>query len=127
MYSIFGLNDFINICLKETISIKDPQIENYKIKANRIYSSSRHSLKSLINMFDTGSRTLYDLKHIINPLVNPNVARWDYHSVHVSQLFYMVKIIDQQENVSEILLNAVAKRWLGYCRGLWNKNSQIQT
>jgi len=100
-------------------------VKSYSSKAHRIYVESMHSLNNLINLFDSGTRTFYDLKHLSNPLVNPNVARWDYHSVHVSQLFYLIKIIEQQKSVKLNKLNSIAKRWLGYNRGLWYKNSQI--
>jgi heparosan-N-sulfate-glucuronate 5-epimerase len=110
--------------LKET-KLNLSVIESFSRKAKRIYAESLHSLKSLINLFDSGTRTFYDLKHLSNPLVNPNVARWDYHSVHVSQLFYLIKISEQQNKTKFNGLNSIAKRWLGYCRGLWNKNSQI--
>ena len=105
--------------------MNDSRLDAYAKKAKRIYFESLVSLKALINLFDTGTRTFYDLKHLSNPLVNPNVARWDYHAVHVSQLYYLVKIVEQQENVVLEKLNNIAKRWLGYSRGIWNKNSQI--
>jgi heparosan-N-sulfate-glucuronate 5-epimerase len=73
IYSLIGLNDYVMAC----------QYENEKIR--QMFLNGVKSLIKLINLYDTGSRTLYDLRHFINPRVNPNVARWDYHALHVSQ------------------------------------------
>ena len=90
-----------------------------------------NSLKHMINLYDTGTRTFYDLRHLINPIVNPNVARWDYHALHVSQLNYLVDIIKnnyRQDGISHFAksFKDVADRWNEYMKGISNKNTQIK-
>ena len=120
-------------------SITDAYSDENREKATELYSSGLKSLIKNINLFDTGQRSLYDLRHLQGDLsVNPNVARWDYHSVHVSQLFYFVDMIRHSvTKIKSSLLNRnetelqakklldVANRWLNYTRGKWNGNSQI--
>jgi heparosan-N-sulfate-glucuronate 5-epimerase len=132
IYSIFGIKDFINSCLDEQIpTIKD--ISVYKDRANKLYSKSLKSLIALINMFDTGQRTLYDLRHLSNPKLNPNVARWDYHTLHVSQLFYLINIVEKEEksyqngSIHSSMLKIVAHRWKSYLDSVHFKNSQLKT
>jgi hypothetical protein len=129
IYSIFGLTDFVTNNLK---SASDHQ-------AKKLLFESLTSLKTLINSYDTGSRTLYDLRHVFNPLLNPNVARWDYHTLHVSQLFYLTQILEDYRLSSKLnekektdlaecitVFKVIAKRWLGYVEGIWQQNSQIK-
>jgi len=133
IYSLVGLYDFIyGGCSNMDASYK-------REKAIELYSSGLKSLIKNINLFDTGQRSLYDLRHLQGDLsVNPNVARWDYHSVHVSQLFYLIEMIKNSVNrIKSSLLNRneteiqakklleVANRWLNYTKGKWNENSQI--
>jgi len=132
IYSIFGINDFARYCLhKQLPTTKDTELN--RLKAKDLFSKSLKSLIALINMFDTGQRTLYDLRHLNNPKLNPNVARWDYHALHVSQLFYLVNIIEQEKKddqnlkIESSLLKIVAHRWKSYLNSIHFKNSQIKT
>ena len=52
--------------------------ESSKIKAKELFDSGFKSLKKLLPLFDTGSGTIYDLRHF-SLGVAPNIARWDYH------------------------------------------------
>lgn len=129
MYSLFGLNDFLNGCL---LFKHSPEEE---LKAKRLFLDSLKSLATLINLYDTGTRTFYDLRHLFDASIGPNVARWDYHTLHVSQLFHLANILDNLDPArfdSDLMLNyssvlkTVAKRWLGYKNGLWLQDSQIK-
>ena len=146
IYSLIGLYDFVfGGCSNSNSSLSSIiNHSNHKL-AYQLYSNGLRSLTRNINLFDTGIRSLYDLKHLQGDTnVNPNVARWDYHSVHVSQLFYLVEMIRKSINItstnpmlrdlldrSETELQAkmlfnVANRWLNYTKGTqWNQNSQI--
>lgn len=54
-------------------------------EASALFDQGMKSLKKLLPLFDMGSTTSYDLRHFtLN--VGPNIARWDYHATHVSQV-----------------------------------------
>jgi len=138
VYSLFGLQDFLNICALKAqhLATNETSLDNnsigfYKAKAEKAYINGLNSLMKMINLYDTGSRTFYDLRHLANPALSPNVARWDYHMLHISQLNYLVSILNKQfyrPFFTELLkkLNAVIKRWTNYSKGKWNQNSQIK-
>lgn len=80
--------------------------------ALRLYRDGLLSLKALLPLFDTGSGTSYDLRHVTLGLVAaPNLARWDYHATHVNQLLVLASIEDDPG------LLAVAQRWASYMQG----------
>lgn len=99
IYSLLGLYD-----LKEVASPED------RVTAEKLYFEGLKSLKAMLLMFDTGSGTFYDLRHITLG-ISPNRARWDYHTTHVNQLLTL-SIIDDDP----IFLNT-AKRWTDYMKG----------
>ena len=99
IYSLMGLYD-----LKETTTGKDQET------AERIYDSGMKSLKAMIGMYDTGVGTLYDLRHITTD-IEPNRARWDYHTTHINQLMQLMVIDDDP------IFKTTVKRWLGYLQG----------
>ena len=99
IYSLIGLYD-----LKTIASSKDG------LEASRLYSQGFESLKALLLLYDTGSGTIYDLRHFTLGLA-PNIARWDYHTTHINQLLLLATVED-----SELLQNT-AKRWIGYMKG----------
>lgn len=68
------------------------------------------SLKKMLLMFDTGSGTSYDLRHLTLGIA-PNLARWDYHVTHVNQLL-LLATIDKDP-----IFEQTAKRWQGYMVG----------
>ncbi|CAF0843279.1 unnamed protein product [Brachionus calyciflorus] len=127
IYSMLGLNDFLNGCY----NLKD--IETFS-KAKNLFINGLNSLVTLINLFDTGTRTFYDLGHLNDPEIYPNIARWDYHSLHVSQLKYLVNILKNlDDNFDRTLMNEyanklkiVADRWENYMNGVWFRNSQVK-
>jgi heparosan-N-sulfate-glucuronate 5-epimerase len=55
----------------------------------------------MLLMFDNGSGTFYDLRHLTLG-VAPNRARWDYHTVHINQL-NMLSLIDSDPAITVTL------------------------
>ena len=126
IYTIFGLADYVSLC-------------DDSATTRRILLDSLRSLTTYISHYDTGTRTLYDLRHLSDAELYPNVARWDYHTLHVSQLYYLVDFIkrnskhfilddsDEKEISNfQVVLRKVAVRWHNYVYGVWNKESQIK-
>nr|XP_022341393.1 D-glucuronyl C5-epimerase-like [Crassostrea virginica]XP_022341394.1 D-glucuronyl C5-epimerase-like [Crassostrea virginica]XP_022341395.1 D-glucuronyl C5-epimerase-like [Crassostrea virginica]XP_022341396.1 D-glucuronyl C5-epimerase-like [Crassostrea virginica]XP_022341397.1 D-glucuronyl C5-epimerase-like [Crassostrea virginica]XP_022341399.1 D-glucuronyl C5-epimerase-like [Crassostrea virginica]XP_022341400.1 D-glucuronyl C5-epimerase-like [Crassostrea virginica]XP_022341401.1 D-glucuron len=99
IYSLIGLYD-----LKEmaTGSVKD--------KATDLYDKGMRTLKAMLPMFDSGTGTFYDLRHITAGLA-PNRARWDYHKVHIKQLYLLIEID------GDPLFRDTLRRWKGYMKG----------
>ncbi|XP_041378437.1 D-glucuronyl C5-epimerase B-like [Gigantopelta aegis] len=99
IYSLLGLYD-----LKEVAS------GDAALMAERLYNVGLTSLKFMLLLFDTGSGTLYDLRHVALG-VEPNRARWDYHTTHINQLLQL-SVIDKDP-----LFKTTANRWMGYMKG----------
>ena len=104
---------------------------NNTMDGNTTASVDMKSLNTMLPMYDVASGSVYDLRHVTMPGVEPKVARWDYHSVHIN-LLYLLSTIDVQEVKSdsqhsvkknipdseeESVLANVAERWLGYMVG----------
>lgn len=68
------------------------------------------SLKNLLPLFDMGSRSAYDLRHVTLD-VAPNIARWDYHATHINQLLLLATL----DNAT--VIQTTAKRWISYMNG----------
>jgi hypothetical protein len=132
VYSIFGIGDYLVSCHNETDTNRSVSFQI----ARKLFTTSLKSLAKLISFYDTGSRTLYDLRHLSDPEIYPNIARWDYHTLHVSQLYYLVSFIQKLdrnlfENYEELLeysrvLKTIEFRWKNYLNGIWNQESQIK-
>ncbi|XP_022251694.1 D-glucuronyl C5-epimerase-like isoform X2 [Limulus polyphemus] len=99
IYSLMGLYD-----LKMTCTHKDCK------EVTKLYEDGMISLKKLLPLFDTGSGSLYDLRHY-SLGVAPNLARWDYHTTHINQLLLLSTF------ESDPILKSVADRWIGYMKG----------
>lgn len=132
MYSMFGIFDFISV-YRTSPEIKNNTIlQAYSDRAVLLYKNGLRSLQRMISSYDSGIRSFYDLRHLSNPKVNPNIARWDYHKLHVSQLNYLISIIDGGDfkdlfnGIDVSLFKTIRKRWSDYTIGKWNKNSQIK-
>lgn len=97
IYSLVGLYD-LRSCLPGNRTIE------------KLYSDGLESLKALLPLYDIGTGSVYDLRHVTLKIA-PNIARWDYHSVHVYQLLWLYLI------EKEPLFLETAERWLGYARG----------
>ena len=99
IYSLIGLYDVISLAP-----------ESQAGEAKLLYDQGMQSLKKLLPLFDTGTGSVYDLRHFTLGL-SPNIARWDYHSTHVNQLL-LLSTIDPDP-----ILAQVAERWAGYMQG----------
>lgn len=99
IYSLLGLYD-----LKLTAG---PQ---QGAEAAELFDQGMRSLKAMLPLYDSGSGSFYDLRHM-TMRVAPNLARWDYHTLHVS-LLYVLANIDPDP-----ILKTTAMRWEGYTQG----------
>ncbi|KFM77791.1 D-glucuronyl C5-epimerase, partial [Stegodyphus mimosarum] len=99
IYSLFGLYDV-------------QQSGSHKLcrEAGKLFDNGLISLKQMLPLFDTGSGSVYDLRHF-SLGVAPNLARWDYHSTHINQLLFLSTIHDDP------ILKSVSERWTGYMKG----------
>lgn len=119
IYSLLGLYD-LNATAPVTMAKE----------ARSLYDQGMISLKKMLVLFDTGSGTIYDLRHftlgkpilfndVRNGFINifilvgigPNIARWDYHATHVNQLL-LLATIDRDP-----LIARTAERWRMYMTG----------
>ena len=105
IYSLIGLYDLSQV-------LKDNGTPS---AAEQLYLTGLESLVTLLPMFDTGSGTLYDLRHLHLPGVAPNLARWDYHGVHVNQLLLLSTIV--KDEGKKTFISATAERWISYMSG----------
>lgn len=93
--------------------------------ASRLYVDGLRSLRVMLPLFDTGSGTVYDLRHLTlaaGGRAAPNRARWDYHATHVNQLSVLVSILRRDGATPEELeiaieFEEVARRWTSYMKG----------
>jgi len=113
MYALIGLYD---------VAATAPAGDASQSTALRLYSSGIASLRQMLPLFDTGSGTVYDLRHLtLGSAAAPNRARWDYHATHVNQLLLLSLLLQNgsiatdQSTAAEF--KAVANRWLGYMNG----------
>lgn len=107
MYSLIGLHDFANVKLADD----DP--EEARLGAERasvLFATGMDSLRTFLPLYDTGSGSIYDLRHV-GLRSAPNIARWDYHAVHVYLLKWLVQITGDK------MLNETAERWIAYSWG----------
>lgn len=79
-------------------------------EAGKLFHQGMTSLKKMLPLYDTGSGTSYDLRHL-SLGVAPNLARWDYHATHVNQLLLLATIDNDP------LIEKTAERWKGYMFG----------
>uniref|UniRef100_A0A8C4X0H4 heparosan-N-sulfate-glucuronate 5-epimerase n=1 Tax=Eptatretus burgeri TaxID=7764 RepID=A0A8C4X0H4_EPTBU len=79
-------------------------------EAGRLYQRGMDSLRAMLPLFDSGSGTIYDLRHFVLGKA-PNLARWDYHTTHINQL-QLLSSIDPSP-----IFKATVRRWLGYMKG----------
>lgn len=99
IYSLIGLYD---------LSVVAPSSD--RKDTERLYNTGMDSLKAMLPLFDTGSGSIYDLRHFTLG-VAPNLARWDYHTTHINQLLLLATID------SSSILDDTAQRWTGYMKG----------
>ena len=80
--------------------------------AKQLFDNGIRTLLKILPMYDNGSGTFYDLRHIVIPGVEPKRARWDYHAVHLGQL-ELLNLIKPNPIFDKILL-----RWKKYVNGV---------
>ncbi|KAH7719377.1 D-glucuronyl C5 epimerase [Aphelenchoides avenae] len=97
LYSLIGLHDASAL----------PALHN---ESSTLFAAGLRSLVALLPLYDTGSGSVYDLRHL-GLKTAPNLARWDYHAVHVYLLKWLFNITGDRS------LNEVADRWIGYAHG----------
>lgn len=99
IYSLFGLYD-----------VQQSGTHQLCREAGKLFQNGLVSLKRMLPLFDTGSGSIYDLRHY-SLGVAPNIARWDYHSTHINQLLFLNTIHNDP------VLKSVSDRWTGYMKG----------
>uniref|UniRef100_A0A914LDX0 Heparosan-N-sulfate-glucuronate 5-epimerase n=1 Tax=Meloidogyne incognita TaxID=6306 RepID=A0A914LDX0_MELIC len=110
IYALVGLNDFS--------SFYNENKNSSNFSSKKLFFNGINSLRSLLPLFDTGQRSLYDLRHVqLKGNLRPNIARWDYHSLHVTLLDWLYFIT--QEN----FFKEISKRWVDYSNGLKIKHN----
>jgi heparosan-N-sulfate-glucuronate 5-epimerase len=107
--SSFVLNGFI-YSLIGLYDLKEIAVGSISDKAAKLYEKGLVTLKTMLPMFDSGTGTFYDLRHITAGLA-PNRARWDYHKVHIKQLYLLVELDNDK------LFKHTLQRWKGYMKG----------
>ncbi|MFH4978805.1 hypothetical protein AB6A40_005514 [Gnathostoma spinigerum] len=98
MYSLIGLYDFMSVNHEQSV------------EAEKLFKDGLSSLIKFLPLFDTGSGSIYDLRHI-GLQTAPNLARWDYHAVHIYLLKWLFNLTKRKE------LDDVAVRWISYAKG----------
>lgn len=108
MYSLIGLHDYAQ--LEKSSPSPPSSFTSSFATASALFQEGLTSLKALLPLYDTGSGSMYDLRHVaLN--TPPNLARWDYHAVHVYLLKWLVAITGDKG------LDQVADRWIDYANG----------
>lgn len=113
--SSFVLNGFI-YSLIGVYDAKEASTGEDKALAEKIYNSGMTSLKHMINMYDSGIGTLYDLRHVTTGY-EPNRARWDYHTTHINQILQLIVFDDAD------VFKTTVKRWIGYMKGIRSRHN----
>ena len=105
----FVLNGFI-YALLGLYDVSQVSTGDYRKRASQLFEEGVSSLKALFPLFDIGSGSTYDLRHFTLKSV-PNLARWDYHATHVTQLLVMNSIHPDP------MFDSFAERWSDYMKG----------
>lgn len=107
--SLFVLNGFI-YSLLGLYDLKLTAGPQHGTEAAELFDQGMRSLKAMLPLYDTGSGSFYDLRHVTMRIA-PNLARWDYHTLHVSLLYFLASIDPDP------ILRTTAARWEGYTKG----------
>ncbi|CAG5104229.1 Oidioi.mRNA.OKI2018_I69.chr1.g1152.t1.cds [Oikopleura dioica] len=101
IYSLIGLYD---------LAESENAPPTLKFEASTLFEEGLLSLKTLLPLFDAGKGSFYDLGHVVKK-TSPNLARWDYHTVHVQQLRLLNSFLDDP------VIESFALRWEEYTKG----------
>jgi heparosan-N-sulfate-glucuronate 5-epimerase len=112
MYALVGLYD---------VALTAPPGDG-RDTAARLFTVGMQSLRALLPLFDTGSGSVYDLRHLtLGGTASPNRARWDYHATHINQILLLATLLRDgtvwSNETAAVELEAIAQRWMGYMRG----------
>ncbi|CAH8870707.1 unnamed protein product [Trichobilharzia szidati] len=128
IYSLIGLHDFTQVAMGNS----DPSVSSGLLKAQALLDAGLTSLSKLLPLFDSGSGSFYDLRHLsadyIQPMKEtehkqakntyqlssgPNRARWSYHSLHIQQLRTLIDLDPKRA----VQWRNTAVRWTAYLKG----------
>ncbi|CAH8655625.1 unnamed protein product [Schistosoma rodhaini] len=129
IYSLVGLYDYVKLL----VNSPDPLTSSYLSKAQNYLDTGLTSLSKLLPLFDSGSGSFYDLRHLSTDYNNqpvkqsrsaftrnlfqlstgPNRARWSYHSLHIKQLQTLIDLDPKRA----VQWNTTATRWTAYLQG----------
>lgn len=107
MYSLIGLYDMSRV---EGTGLNETHLAHVE-NAKKLFNDGIESLKTILPIYDTGTGSYYDLRHVTAGLA-PNIARWDYHVLHI----YLLRWLNLLQNHK--ILEEVASRWADYSKGL---------
>ncbi|KAG8440806.1 hypothetical protein GDO86_006517 [Hymenochirus boettgeri] len=107
--SSFVLNGFI-YALLGLYDLKETAGEKIGKEAKLLYERGMESLRAMLPLYDTGSGSIYDLRHFMLGTA-PNLARWDYHTTHINQLQLLASVDGSP------VFRDVARRWKSYLKG----------
>lgn len=99
IFSLFGLYDFKMLLTWEKQQqnhggrVFTEEDEKALHLTSELFDVGMTSLKNMLPLYDAGSRTIYDLRHLALK-VQPNIARWDYHTTHMTQIAALATIDD---------------------------------
>lgn len=118
IFSLFGLYDYKMLLTSEVKAgvTLSPEDEEALRLATDLYETGMSSLKNMLPLYDAGFTTVYDLRHY-QIKRQPNLARWDYHATHISQLA-MLSTIDDDPIFKEF-----HSYWMGYTKGIRAKHN----
>ena len=112
IYALIGLHD-----LRSAVAAADGRAKRREDRsADRLYAAGVESLRRLLPLYDTGTGSLYDLRHVTlsdGGRQPPHRARSDYHVTHVIQLLTMATVDGDD------VIASTAARWLGYLHARW--------
>ncbi|XP_039258995.2 D-glucuronyl C5-epimerase-like [Styela clava] len=118
IYSLLGLYDYKMLLFKEKSrgSALNKEDEISFELVTKLYNEGMTSLKNMLPLYDGGSRTFYDLRHF-QLKSQPNIARWDYHTTHMSQLALLSTIDDDP------IFKRFYEYWHNYLKGIPAKHN----
>lgn len=136
IFSLVGLFD-----LSSTQMMTDEDVNLTTSRARSLLAQGVNTLVQVLPLYDSGIGSFYDLRHLsleysfqsTKPMARlerekpgqmstlqallsagPNRARWDYHTVHMNQLYQLAAVIAPQH---ADLWNVFFDRWMAYAWG----------
>ncbi|CAG5859331.1 unnamed protein product, partial [Menidia menidia] len=113
-YSAMAQGQAMSTLVRAYLLTKNQAYLGAALKA--LFARGMESLKAMLPLYDTGSGSIYDLRHFVLGSA-PNLARWDYHTTHINQLQLLASI-----DGAPVFRDAV-KRWKNYLKGIRAKHN----